>query len=319
VSSSASSSSSSSTTSSSSSDGRRRRKHKNKKKSKSKRDKKSKGKSKDSRKHGSRKHDKKDRKDRKHSKDGRRGAKASRSPERLFHERGRRMPPRPAAAATRIQRVVRGHIVRRWSTATLRCVRAHRKVLTADIFETVLVEVVEGEMVPDVLIEIITSMDSSVFAPHPKWLQQQIKLSEAIISEVLASMAREVVREASQELIKIYLATERLQAQQGGSGRGKRTSDDRDTDPLIVFTEEELVHVVVDAQAHQVVRELVKELAQEHLFRMFMSSTVDETAEDCIYEAAALALIEVKQARDLETFCQASLLNPKPLTPNLTS
>ena len=59
----------------------------------------------------------------------------------------------------------------------------------------VLGEVVEGEMVPDVLIEIITSMDPSVFAPHPKWLQQQIQLSEAIISEVLKSMAREVVRE----------------------------------------------------------------------------------------------------------------------------
>ena len=211
-SSSASSSSSSSSTSSShsgssssSSDGRRRRskrksksksKSKSKKKSKSKREKRDKKKSKsrkskDRRHSSSRKHDRKDAKDRKGRKDRKdehgesqasKNKHAGRSPERLFYERAKYLSA--AAAATRLQRALRGHIVRRWSTPTIRRIRAQRKALSLELFDVVLREVVEGELIPDMLIEIITSMDPSSFAPHPQWMQEQIKLSEAILCEV---------------------------------------------------------------------------------------------------------------------------------------
>jgi len=49
----------------------------------------------------------------------------------------------------------------------------------------VLREVVDGEMIPDMLIEIIMGMDPVHFAPHPEWLQEQLQLSEDILGEVI--------------------------------------------------------------------------------------------------------------------------------------
>ena len=282
-SSSSSASSSSSSSSSSSDDGRRRRgKRKSKKPSdkakKSKRDKRKKGK-----------------RDKGSSK--RASQRESHSPDRLFHDRRRLLPP--VVAATRLQCVVRGHRVRKWSTPTIRRIRAQRKDLTAELWNMLEREVLESEVIPDLLIEIITSMDAAQFAPHPQWLQQQLLMSEIILGDVVATMAHDVVREASHELIKFYLATERLQAKEKGRGRGARRMDG-DVDPLMIFTEEEVVDVVVELESERLAREIVKELAQDHLFRVGMSSVFNDMADDCIYEAASLAVIDTKQHHDFQ-------------------
>jgi hypothetical protein len=165
-------------------------------------------------------------------------------------------------------------------------------------------EVVDIDAIPNLLIEIITSMDPSMFAPHPQWLQEQLQLSDAILSEVIAGLAREVVREASQELIKFYIATERLAAKQGNPGAGGRVGAGASTDPLMVFTEEEVVNVVVEVEAEEVAREVVKGLAQDHLFNVSMASALEDMADGCVYEAASLAMIEMKQLHDFEMLCR---------------
>jgi len=144
-SSSSTSSSSCSSSSSSSSDGRRRRsKHKHR----SRKDKSTKSKkSKDSRKSNSQKHDRKSKKDKKDKKDKRdkkdkkdstdrtQQKGSSKHADRLFYARNKYLLP--AAAATRLQRIVRGHKVRLWSSPTLRRVRAQRKAVTAELNELV--------------------------------------------------------------------------------------------------------------------------------------------------------------------------------------
>ena len=174
-----SSTSSSSSSSSSSSGGRRRSKHKHKHKKKggSKKSKQSK----DRHKSSFRKDDKDDKKGKRGK--ARRKPDCSRSPERLFYERDKHL--QPIAAATRLQRVIRGHIVRRWSNQTLRRIRVQRKALTLELSEMLIREVLEGEVIPDLLIDIITNgHDSAALAPHPPWLQQQLQLAEMILGEV---------------------------------------------------------------------------------------------------------------------------------------
>jgi hypothetical protein len=97
----------------------------------------------------------------------------------------------PVAAAARLQRVFRGHIVRQWSTPTLRRIHVQRKALVSELSEMLIREVVEGEVIPDLLIEIITSeRDAAAFAPHPPWLQQQLQLAEGILGEVVFLLFR---------------------------------------------------------------------------------------------------------------------------------
>jgi hypothetical protein len=96
-------------------------------------------------------------------------------------------------------------------------------------------------------------------------------------------MAREVVRESTNDLIKEYLASERLRASSGkgsaGAGIGGGAAD-----PLMVFVQEECVDVVVQEEADEIARSLVRSLAQDHLFRVWMSGTLDEMAdgENCL-------------------------------------
>ena len=75
---------------------------------------------------------------------------------------------------------------------------------------------------------------------------------------------------------------------------------DGDVDPLMIFTEEEVVDVVVELESERLARQIVKELAQDHLFRVGMSSVFNDMADDCIYEAASLAVIDTKQHHDFQ-------------------
>lgn len=71
------------------------------------------------------------------------------------------------------------------------------------------------------------------------------------VSQVVSSLAREVVRESTNDLIKEYLASERLQAN-NGKGLAGSVSGGAAVDPLVVFVQEEVVDVVVEEEANEV-------------------------------------------------------------------
>eukprot|EP00960_Hanusia_phi_P034155 750882-Hanusia_phi.AAC.2 len=228
-------SSSRSSSSSSSSDSPRRskkdrkRRHKNDKKSKKSKDKKkSKGKSRSKDKQRD-----KSAKEQKWNDDSRvvndpsRRENHSRQPHRLHFL--------PRSAANVIQKVFRGHAVRKWTTRKIREIRAFRRELTRHIMNEVLHDVLEKEFVPDILVEIVTAMPPDIFAPHPAWLRDQLAAAEKITTETVTKLIREVVRETFNDLVNEYLMKERMEQKKKGTK----------TDQLAHYVELEIVQPVL--------------------------------------------------------------------------
>lgn len=108
-------------------------------------------------------------------------------------------------AALVMQKLVRGFFVRRWSIKRLKELRAQRRALTWDLADSLIKELLEQELIPDLLVEIVTNLSPEAFAPYPGWLKEQLDMAEEVVKAVVEAEAQLIVREASRELVKHYL------------------------------------------------------------------------------------------------------------------
>ena len=141
----------------------------------------------------------------------------------------------PRTAANMIQKVFRGHSVRTWTNRKIREMRVLRKDLTRYIMTQILHDVLEKEFVPDILVEVVTSMSPEVFAPHPAWLRDQLAAAEKITKETVTKLIREVVRETFNDLVNEYLVKERMEQKKKGSK----------SDQLALYVDLEIVQPVL--------------------------------------------------------------------------
>ena len=69
------------------------------------------------------------------------------------------------------------------------------------------------DLIPDLLVEIVTSLSLDSFALYLGWMQDQLDWEEAVIKAVVDQEALAVVKEASLEVVQHYLATEIIASQ----------------------------------------------------------------------------------------------------------
>jgi len=135
-------------------------------------------------------------------------------------------------------------------------------------------------------------MSPEAFAPYPSWLKEQLQIAESVIGEVIGEEADAIVRESSRELIKVYLAQEVLARKNMKKG-----------DELALYTELEVVEPEAESMMTDLAREVVREMAQEHLLQQWLNSVVEELVTDTIYEASAMAYLESWQEATTEKLC----------------
>lgn len=87
-------------------------------------------------------------------------------------------------------------------------VKVQRRALTYALADDIITDYLIREAIPDLLVEVVSSADPDAFAPHPDWLMEQLALADEVIDAVVDSTAHEVVREATRDLIRAYMARE---------------------------------------------------------------------------------------------------------------
>jgi len=193
-----------------------------------------------------------------------------------------------------IQKVFRGHAVRKWTTRKIREIRAFRRELTRHIMNEVLHDVLEKEFVPDILVEIVTAMPPDIFAPHPAWLRDQLAAAEKITTETVTKLIREVVRETFNDLVNEYLMKERMEQKKKGTK----------TDQLAHYVELEIVQPVLKPILLTLARECIKEVAQEYLLSRWISDIIESMSNSSIRGVAEEALDEMHRNMSMEMICK---------------